>query len=102
MAKGTLSNGNIAKKEKKKTKCKICSNSFAVILTHLNKSEECKKRYGKEYERLKAAKMEEKKKYLANYKLRNEESIRQSNSQYHSKNKENLREKARLRMQIKR
>ena len=50
---GTSSNGDGAKKEKKKIKCKICSNSYVVLLTHLNKSENCKKGYGKEYETLK-------------------------------------------------
>ena len=74
---GTSSNGNGAKKEKKNIICKICSNSYVVLLTHLNKSEDCKKGYGKGYDKLKAKKLDEKKQYLINYKVN-----------YYSQNKE--------------
>ena len=109
--------------EKNKTRCKICKKFFVVLLLHLDKSDVCKIQYGKQFDKLKTSKNNEKKEYQkvynkeyqinnrvvndkeikeqrANYRSQNRELISQRNAQFYCKNQEKIKEKQRYQYSI--
>ena len=75
--------------------CKNCKKEFKNILLHLSKSNQCKKTYGKEFEKMKEFKANEKKKYIKDYSKKNAENIRKRKLEYMNLNREKVNAKKR-------
>ena len=79
--------------EKTKTNCQICNKLFVSLLTHLNRAEDCKAKYDKEYEELKMKRELEIKEYQKNYKIKKKSEITEQMKEYRSKHKDMLSQK---------
>ena len=75
--------------------CKGCQKSFKNILLHLSRMDDCRKTYGKEYEKMKQFKCEEKKKHKKEYYHKNIETIRKRKMKLANANKETINAKKR-------
>ena len=83
------------KEEHDWTHCKNCKKDFKNILLHLSRMQKCRRTYGKEYDKMKEVKAEEKKKYGKDYYHKNVDSIKKRKLNFANSNRESINAKKR-------